>query len=199
MGRDKLLLTIAGKTPIAHCVEAINAAQTEFCQIVIAVSPETEEEARASAPGAVIVYGGQTRAESVRNALNAVANADFVAIHDAARCLVTPRIIDASVGTAIEHGSGIAAIGARDTVRFSGRVIERDKVVLAQTPQSFAFERIMRAYCGKAAGEATDDCALYEKLGYEPYYSEGSLQNQKLTYPQDIPFFEAILGGNPCV
>lgn len=198
MGKEKLLLPLAGKTPVALCAAAIAQAQTEFTQIVVAVSPATEAEARGAFPQATLVNGGKTRVLSVKNALAAVKGADYVAIHDAARCLVTPRVIDASMDAAIAYGSGIAAIKARDTVRFDGTAIDREKVMLAQTPQSFALDRIMRAYGIADDDEATDDCTLYERAGYTPYFSEGELQNQKLTYPQDIGFFEAVIGGMKC-
>ncbi len=192
MGEEKLLMRFGGKTPIAYCAEAISKCQTEFSQKIVAVSDSTRAEAKSAFLDAVIVDGGATRGLSVKYALDAVADADIVVIHDAARCMVTSAIIDQSVQSAMLYGCGVAAVMARDTIWYEGKTIERNKVMLAQTPQTFSFARIKKAY--KNGESYTDDCSLYQAAGYTPYFSEGSLQNQKLTYPQDIPFFETVLG-----
>lgn len=196
MGREKLLIPLKGKTPLAHCAAALARCKTRFLKLVVAVGPATEAEAARLFPEAVLVRGGSTRTESVRNALNALdpARVRAVAIHDAARCLVTPEIIDESIRTALLHGSGIAAIPARDALWRGTEILPREGVWLAQTPQSFDFARIYGAYarCGKAAA---DDAAVYAAAGYTPCFSKGAFINQKLTYPEDIPIFEALLGG----
>ncbi len=192
MGEEKLLMRFGGKTPIAHCAAAIAACETRFCETVLTVSAATKEEAARSFPYAKLVRGGKTRGESVKNALFSIEEAQVVVIHDVARCLVTPSIIDESVRAAFLHGSGVAAIPARDTIWYAGETMDRSKALLAQTPQSFLFERIRAAY--KDFSDATDDCGLYKAAGYEPFFCAGALQNQKLTFPEDIPFFAAILG-----
>ncbi|MDO5112600.1 MAG: IspD/TarI family cytidylyltransferase [Clostridia bacterium] len=192
MGEEKLLMRFGGKTPIAHCAAAFASCETRFDAVAVTVSDSTRAEAESAFPAAVLVAGGESRTASVRNGLGVLADVDIVVIHDAARCLVTKEIIDASVQSAIEHGSGVAAIPARDTVRFCGEVIERENVMLAQTPQTFAFARIKAAYAHGFA--ATDDAAHYAMAGYDVCFSPGSIQNQKLTVPGDIPFFAAFLG-----
>ncbi len=202
MGENKLTLSFSGKTPLELCAEAFFQAEKELYKMAVAVSGSTRaqgERLRARyGERVVLVEGGLTRAQSVYNALQALQGAEIVAIHDAARCLVTPAVIVRSVKSAAACGSGVAGIPARDTVRLAGTgVLDRSKVVLAQTPQSFRYERIFEAYqrAMQEGIEATDDLALYEGMGYTGVYTEGSIMNQKLTYPSDLVMFEAALGG----
>lgn len=118
-------------------------------------------------------------------------------IHDAARCLVTPALIEKSIESAIAHGSGVLGVAVNDTVRnMDGEVLNREKLIMTQTPQTFAYDRIFRAY--ESAMEkgvfATDDCAVYELYGYKAAFVEGDMTNQKLTSRSDIAFFKAAMG-----
>ena len=204
MGENKLALTFGGKLPLQRCYEAFLKSAFPPERIVIAASAENRPAALALAgedPRVQVVEGGATRGASVKNALAALADAGagegIVAIHDAARCLVTPAVIDAAVQGAMEHGSGIAAIPMRDTVRReTGEVIPRDDLYMMQTPQAFAFDRILRAYeaAEKQGLTVTDDCAVYVAAGYAPYFTAGDIMNQKLTYREDLPFFRAACG-----
>ena len=194
-GVDKMLLRIGGMTPIERCVRA-------FCpfvdSIVIAFSPSTEDAAKRAAELSSVpvrlVPGGARRQDSVLNAVMA-ADADIVAIHDAARCLVTGEIIERAVSCAAEHGSGVAAIRMRDTVRRAdtGATVPRDGLVLMQTPQCFDRERLLSAY-EMAEGEYTDDAAIWTELYGPVRLTEGGMENQKLTEAGDIPFFERLAG-----
>lgn len=192
MGCNKMLLSIAGKTPLALCAAAFARCETDFSPVVVAVSEQTRAEAARAFPEARLILGGERRAASVRRALDAVDTADIVVIHDAARCLVTPEVIEGSIDAAIAYGSGVAAVAARDTVRCGGEIISREEVLLAQTPQTFDLARIRDAYARLGDAEATDDAAIYALAGYTPHFCAGSLLNQKLTAPEDIPFFEAL-------
>lgn len=203
MGRDKLKLLLGGKTPIEHSFDALVAAGAD--RICIAVSHATAEQAQSIAQKAklpvIVTEGGKTRGESVYNALCKIKAADIVVIHDAARCLVSPDIIRQSILSAQAFGSGIAALSARDTVwkRGEAKPINREELMLAQTPQTFKYELILDAYqkafASGALGMATDDCALFVENGNTAHFIEGSIMNQKLTKPEDIPFFTAQLGG----
>ena len=205
MGENKLALTFGGKTPLRLCCDAFLQSERPPCTIVIAASEETRAEADAlAAEDARIIptSGGATRGASVLAALRALwengAEEGVVAIHDAARCLVSPRVIDAAVRGAMEHGCGVAAIPMRDTVRNgAGAALPRDGLFLMQTPQAFCFQSILAAY--EAAEEAglfaTDDLAVYMAAGHEAHFTEGSIMNQKLTYREDLPFFRAACSG----
>ncbi|MCH5278738.1 MAG: 2-C-methyl-D-erythritol 4-phosphate cytidylyltransferase [Christensenellaceae bacterium] len=194
MGRNKMLMRLCGRTPIEWCIEAFAGIASEA---VIAVSDETEKDARAAAKKAPfpvkIVRGGSRRQDSVYNAV-AAASADIVSIHDCARCLVDKDTIARSILSAMEFGCGIASIPVIDTIRNakSGEVVDRSTLLAAQTPQSFRRMEILAAY-ESAKGEYTDDAALFQAAGNRLFYSEGSLSNSKLTTPEDIPYFEFLL------
>ena len=149
-----------------------------------------------------LVEGGAERQYSVENALSLVEeDADIVSVHDAARCFVTPQIIKDCVTSAIRRGSGVAAVAAIDTVKkVSGRrvseTLNRDELVLVQTPQVFKRALIMRAY-EKAREDGvlgTDDSYLVERLGEDVYIVNGSVNNIKITTPYDLNIGQKIAG-----
>ena len=191
MGFDKLLTPIAGKTAIERSLDALVSGGVN--QIVFAVSPST----RAFVEGLdcpvphTIVEGGQTRAESVLHALERIKQADIVAIHDAARCMVSPETVRESILSAEAFGSGIVAGKVTDTiVRLDENgvtALDRSQLIRMQTPQTFRFDRIKQAYEQGDLSSVTDDCALYIAAGYEPkfVFTEGEAANQKLTTGED--------------
>lgn len=194
MGSDKLTLDLGGTTPLALSLDAM--ARAGLTRILITVSAATRAHAEtlaASCPvPCALVEGGSTRQESVLLALRQCHDADIVVIHDAARCRMAPRLIRESVAAAAAHGSGIAALPVRDTLRGDGSAaVPRDGLLAMQTPQAFQYPALLAAY-EQAAQEgwtATDDCDLYLRAGNTPRYIPGDLWNQKLTYPEDLPFF----------
>lgn len=197
MGRDKLSMPLAGETPVSLCVKAFCACG--FRRIIITAGCENFEYLNSTECGGNInvVMGGGTRQGSVLNALRRLpGDTRIVAIHDAARCLVTPELIMSTVESAIRHGSGVAAIGCRDTVRdaHTGKIIERASLNMAQTPQTFSYPEILSAYERAEAQEleTTDECSVYELMGHKAAFVDGNITNQKLTYQSDTPFFEAV-------
>ena len=114
MGFDKLLTPIAGKTAIERSLDALLLGGAE--EIVFTVSPATRSfvEALACPVPSQIVSGGETRAESVYHALSCIGSAEIVAIHDAARCMVSPETVRASVESARQFGSGVVAVVGRN-------------------------------------------------------------------------------------
>ncbi|MDE6618780.1 MAG: 2-C-methyl-D-erythritol 4-phosphate cytidylyltransferase [Clostridiales bacterium] len=135
-----------------------------------------------------VVVGGDTRAKSVYAGLQAYP-CDIVLIHDGARPYVTTDIIERAIDSAIEHGSGIAAVACVDTVkRVQGgkaHSLPRAELFNAQTPQAFRYADIIDAY-SRADGVFTDDAEVYENAGYTPRLVEGSYDNKKLTTPADF-------------
>ncbi|MEN6339888.1 MAG: 2-C-methyl-D-erythritol 4-phosphate cytidylyltransferase, partial [Clostridiaceae bacterium] len=115
MGFDKLLTPIAGKTAIERSMLALVQGGAE--QIVFAVSPSSRAfvEALNCPVPCSVVSGGETRAESVKHALDAIKGAEIVAIHDAARCMVAPSVVRESIESARCFGSGVVAAKAADT------------------------------------------------------------------------------------
>lgn len=147
--------------------------------------------------------GGPTRATSVLNGLNALSHqgaddGDWVLVHDAARCLVTPQQINVLIDTCLRDAvGGLLALKLPDTLKREqdGRVaqtVDRSDKWLAQTPQMFRLGALRAALL--AAGDAvTDEASAMEMAGDAPLLVEGSAQNFKVTYPQDFALAEAVL------
>lgn len=149
-----------------------------------------------------VVAGGATRQESVLCGFNATSPmTKYVAIHDAARCLITTSEIEKVLDAAIKYGAATAAVRTVDTVKiadkngFIDRTEDRNYVWCAQTPQIFG----RNLYCAaaetaKEAGFcATDDNSLAERIGYKVKLVECSKENFKITHPDDIKNAERIL------
>ena len=147
--------------------------------------------------------GGSTRASSVLNGLDfllqqgAVAR-DWVLVHDAARCLITPGQIDALIDACVtDEVGGLLAHPLSDTLKteVGGRVsltLDRSDKWLAQTPQMFRIGMLMDAL--KQAGDkVTDESSAMEALGFQPMLVPGSAQNFKVTYPEDFALAAAVL------
>ncbi len=191
MGFDKLLTPIAGKTAIERSMDALISGGVQ--EIVFAVSPSTRGfvESLVCPVPSQIVEGGDIRAQSVKNALGAIAHADIVAIHDAARCMVSPETVRESILSAEAFGSGVVAGKVTDTImQLDGEHVlplDRSKLIRMQTPQTFRFDRIKAAYESGDLAAVTDDCALYIAAGYAPHFvfTEGEAANQKLTTGAD--------------
>ncbi len=147
-----------------------------------------------------LVSGGETRFHSVKNGLDTIADeaGALVAVHDAVRPLVTKQIIDESYRYAEEHGNAIAAVKSRDSVRqFRGGAsvgLFRDEIYLVQTPQTFRVSQLKKAYLQKYNSQFTDDASVVELAGENVSLIEGSYQNIKITFPEDIAVAELWMG-----
>ena len=152
---------------------------------------------------AQVAVGGATRALSVRYGLQVLLEqtakpSDWVLVHDAARCLITPEqitaLIDACQNDAV---GGLLALPLPDTLKSSadGRVvatIARADKWLAQTPQMFRIGELLAAL-DVASDAVTDESSAMEAQGLQPLLIKGSAQNFKVTYPEDFALAEAIL------
>ena len=149
-----------------------------------------------------VVVGGDDRQTSAKRGFDAVSDAcEYVAIHDGARCLVTPEMIDRTVKAAYLEGAALAAEKSRDTVKRvspSGKIeetVDRETVWLAKTPQVF-MANMYRAAIYTAAKDrflGTDDSSLVERLGFKVAVVDCGSENIKLTTPVDVHIAEAIL------
>jgi len=150
-----------------------------------------------------VVDGGATRSQSVANALAAVGT-ELVAIHDAARPLVTTELVEGIVATLVtdpEADGAIAATPVTDTIkRAEGRAIEatldRSRLWAAQTPQVFRVEALRRALeADPAQAEAaTDEAMLIEAAGGRVLIHPSPAENLKVTTPTDLKLAELVLG-----
>lgn len=203
-GIDKIMTPIGGIPMLLRTVQAM-AASERINEIVIVTRADLIKRVQAlcSAEKKVcaVTAGGESRAESVLCGLRQV-HSELVAIHDGARPLVTPQVIDSAVCAAETYGAAAPAIAVHDTIKVAvdGIVKEtpdRRTLFAVQTPQVFFLEHIQTALaealsCGIAL---TDDCSAAEAAGMQVYLTQGSEENRKITVPTDLILAEAILKG----
>jgi 2-C-methyl-D-erythritol 4-phosphate cytidylyltransferase len=147
--------------------------------------------------GHMVVEGGETRTQSVKNALRKTPDEGFVAVHDAVRPLVSEEIISTAFEEAQIYGNAIPAIAVNETVRkidSSDTVpVERDSLRIIQTPQVFRTDLLKKAYSLFDREEFTDDATVVEKSGGTIHLTAGSRDNIKITYPSDLRIAESLL------
>lgn len=215
LGADapKALVEVAGKPMLAWSLDAFDRAPG-IEAIVIAAPPfrgdEVEALARGARKPAGVVAGGKTRSESVTRALDQ-AGEDLVAIHDAARPLVTPELIEALLGALARNAEAAGVIAAKpliDTVKRSGEprsaageasaiaeTLDRDHLWAAQTPQVFRAARLREALAAdrERVAAATDEAMLVEAIGAEVLMVEAPAENLKVTTPFDLRVAKLLL------
>jgi 2-C-methyl-D-erythritol 4-phosphate cytidylyltransferase/2-C-methyl-D-erythritol 2,4-cyclodiphosphate synthase len=199
------LLTLGGVPMLQRSVDAFAACDL-VSSIVVALPADLAADPppylhRAAKP-IRIVAGGERRQDSVARAFAEVAGvADIVAIHDAARPLVSEPVIRRTIEAAAAPGAAIAAVRAHDTVKRSDRAgsvaetLPRDDIYLAQTPQAFRADVLRGALA--LADEVTDEAMLAERAGYTVRLVEGDPRNLKITTADDLETAERLLGGRP--
>ncbi len=142
-----------------------------------------------------IVKGGEERFYSVKNALDII-DSDLVAIHDAVRPFVTYDVISEAFSTAELKGNAIPVIPVNESVRQIVKdkniAIERDNIMLIQTPQCFHTDIIKKAYEAPYKPEFTDDASVLEATGVKINLTTGNEHNIKITRPVDLLISEAI-------
>jgi 2-C-methyl-D-erythritol 4-phosphate cytidylyltransferase / 2-C-methyl-D-erythritol 2,4-cyclodiphosphate synthase len=193
--RPKQWQDLAGKPVIAHTIAAFSG----LGRIITVVHPDDAAFARSL--GTETVHGGQTRAQSVMNALHALKGSDttHVLIHDGARPLISRSVID-GVLNALQHTPAAApALPVSDALwlGLDGMVTgtqDRTHLYRAQTPQGFHFPAILNAHLAHP-GNAADDIEVARAFGMTASITPGDEDNIKLTYPADFARAEAILKG----
>jgi 2-C-methyl-D-erythritol 4-phosphate cytidylyltransferase len=179
-------------------------------RLVVAIAPEDlyyERVVGRHDDVTVLRCGGATRAQTVRNAMNALApdmaDHDWLAVHDAARPCVPPdALARLAAHLADDPVGGLLAIPVADTLKRSDRGGDTPRVVRtedraqlwqAQTPQMFRFGVLARALADATADAATDEAQAVEALGLSPQLVRGSPANIKITYAEDLALAAAIL------
>lgn len=146
-----------------------------------------------------IVPGGNTRQESVWKGLQEIGPSELVTIHDAARPMVSERVIKETFRIAQLSSAAIAAVKVQDTVKSEnqGRLqtIPRQGLWLAHTPQTFQSQLILEAHelAIKNSFQGTDDSSLVEELGIKVALVEDDVVNIKITTPEDLWLAERFL------
>lgn len=203
MGMDKMLLPLRDKPLIAWSADVCQACDL-ISQTVIVLNKSNFDFVRRLAAERGwskfrLCLGGAKRRDSVREGLKLLDGCQWVVIHDGARPFLTAELIYRGLEAAQETGAAIAAVPAKDTVKFCdtdmvvSRTLPRDMIWLAQTPQVFRFDIIAAAHA-RVKDDVTDDAELVERLGYTVRLYMGSYGNIKVTTPEDLLLAEIIAG-----
>lgn len=146
----------------------------------------------------ILQSGGDTRFQSVKRGLDKINGEGLVAIHDGVRPLVREDIIAASFRLAAVHGSAVAAVRLKESIRMTDmdntRAMDRSRFRIIQTPQTFEVNLIKKAYEMTETPDLTDDASVAEQSGHSISLFEGSYENIKITTEEDLVVAEALLG-----
>ena len=209
MGGDvpKQFALLAGKPIIARTLERFQSSP-HVDSIIVAAQAEHHERIRAIAAEygitklAEIVEGGDSRQDSVWNALKAVSPvADLVLVHDAVRPLVSPEEIRNVVTAAAHYGAALLAVRVKDTIKqcdeqeFVENTLDREYLWNAQTPQVFKREILYKAFQHVHNDHflANDESSIVEYSGGDVKIVEGSYANIKITTAEDLVFAQALV------
>ena len=146
-----------------------------------------------------ITFGGETRFHSVQNGLKLVEEESIVFVHDAVRCLVSTDLIHRCYRNALHMGSAVPVVVSRDSVRLlheeanDNEVLDRNKVVLVQTPQTFHSKILLPAFEIDYKERFTDEATVVETFGLKISLVEGEENNVKITHPIDLVIAADIL------
>jgi len=198
----KQFLPLCGKPALAYSLEAFSTAFPGI-ELVVALPRLLFPawELLCTAHSVVITHrlaeGGETRFHSVKNALALIGDDGLVAIHDAARPLVTPALIREAFLAAETYGNCIPVAPLRESVREirgeNSRAVDRLALRIVQTPQVFGAGTIKKAYLQDYRPEFTDDATVVEAMGETIHVIEGDPVNFKITHPYDLAAAEALI------
>jgi 2-C-methyl-D-erythritol 4-phosphate cytidylyltransferase len=192
----KAFVACAGRPLVEWSVAALQAC-ADVERIVVALPPGV-----VAPPGTEGVAGGEQRSQSVQAALRHAGDADVVVVHDAARPLVTPQVVQDCLDTlaAEDCDAAIAAAPVADTIKEARgevvvRTLDRSRLWAVQTPQVFRRDVLERALASEpeTVAAATDDASLVERLGGEVRLVIAPRENLKVTTPEDLRLAELLL------
>lgn len=202
--KSKLLLEINGKTVIERTVAAFS--QLDLIDEIIVVCREKDlNDFEKVLFGYELSYcfGGETRQESVANAVDTMEDGecDLIVIHDGARPLITQKEITDTINMAKEKGAAAVGVAVKDTIKVVDRDMkivgtpDRSSLISIRTPQIFDFKiyKEALALAIRQKKDFTDDCQLVENYGKDVYVVSGDYGNIKITTPEDIPTAQSIL------
>ncbi len=198
----KQFMMLAGKPVMAYSVRAFRKV-FRGADIVVALHPDHFETWAQlclyfKIPSHKVCEGGETRFESVQNALRELDHGcEYIAVHDAVRPLVSENLITHSVDMAKKHGSAIPVLEMTDSIRRltenSSYPVDRAELRAVQTPQVFRADILRTAYERAFGVDFTDDAGVVESVGYNIMLCTGERRNIKITHPVDLTIAEAIL------
>lgn len=193
---NKLLEKIDGKEIIKYTVEAFLVSNVD--EVIISANASIMDTLSEFFNGIKIVQGGNSRQESVYNGLKAIA-CDYVLIHDGARPMISPEIINKTIATVIEKKAVSVMTKTVDTIKEVDengkiiRTIDRSKLYNTQTPQAFEYKLIKFAHDKLQGQNFTDDAGMIEFLGKDVYIVDGDYRNIKVTTKSDIALAKIYL------
>ena len=202
--RPKAFLDLLGQPLLLRSALAFERAAS-ITEIVAVVPEPLLAEARALLTPVRklrgVVAGGERRQDSVRNGLDARGESfdGVVLVHDAARPLVTPALVDAVAASAASTGAAIPVVPVTDTIKRvhggSMSTVDRSELRAAQTPQGFRLRVLLDAYARAQQDgvEVTDEAMAVERMGQRVAAVPGSLRNRKITTPEDLAWAESLL------
>ena len=209
--RNKLVQLLAGKPVIAHTLRLF-LMRADVAQVILSANDDSDVACQRHPAWLELlqddrvtrVAGGASRAQSVLNALRAVRQSvEWVAVHDAARPLVSQAVIDRTLELARRHGAAVPALAVALTIkRAKGPLpakvectVPRQQLWAMQTPQIARRAELLRAFksCPIPLDEVTDDVQLIELAGGEVYLSAGDERNLKITTQLDLQLAELLM------
>ena len=205
-GKPKQYVQIHGQSVLQHTLNVFLAhPQIDYIAVILSPDDETLQTASSNKVG-LFKCGGDSRAETVRNGVNALLHSglaaadDNILVHDAARCCLPAealsRLIDAAGNQA---QGGILAVPVADTLKRAdahGQIeatVPRAGLWQAQTPQLFQTALLQRALAAEDLSAVTDEASAVEALGIQPLLVAGDSRNLKLTLPQDEHIVRLLL------
>lgn len=208
-GVNKNFLELMGEPILIRTLKTFSQVERVnfFIVVVAAQEVETVEKLLRSTEGLkpwLVTGGGSERQYSIANGLKILPeDAEIILVHDAARPLISARIINEVINAAEQFGGAIAAVPSKDTIKiidaegFVRYTPPRRELVSVQTPQGFRREILLQAYAQADAENflGTDDASLVERLGIKIKIVTGSYENIKITTPEDLSVAESFLRG----
>lgn len=199
----KQFLLLHGRAVLWYTLQTFLSAYEDML-VMLVLPAEHLEMGRALVDSMVtgrvqIVTGGATRFHSVQNGCRVIAGAgadprraeeSVIFVHDGVRCLLSKGLVQRCHDQAVQLGSAIPVIGSRDSVRLvegeGSQVIDRSRVRLVQTPQTFLSHLLLPAYEVEYNEAFTDDAQVVEAAGHAVQLIEGETNNIKITMPEDL-------------
>jgi 2-C-methyl-D-erythritol 4-phosphate cytidylyltransferase len=198
----KQFMLLNAKPIIQYSIEAFYSFDPSI-PIILVIHPDFRTyweklclEFKISIPHAVVT-GGKTRFDSVKNGLNSFDEDGLVAIHDAARPVISVDFLRHLFSEAGTYGSALPVVALNDTIRMidgdTSHQLDRTFLRAVQTPQVFKVSELKRAYTQSYLPVFTDDASVMEAAGFHLHLTDGRPENIKVTHKQDIALAEVLL------
>lgn len=191
----KQFLLLKHKPILMHTISAFYSSPFKP-ELIVVLHPDLHEQWRElcttyhfTIPH-LLIQGGDQRFHSVRNGLMAIKGEGIVAVHDGVRPLVSAELITKTYQAAELKGNAVACIKPSDSIREiknqDNKVLNREEIVLIQTPQAFEISQLRRGYKQHYESKFTDDASVVEAVGFKINLIEGERKNIKITFPEDL-------------